>query len=167
MIRLAITGIILASLGCATQPSTDPDRVPDPLEVSLKMWTKDGRATYMTVDRNGELSFAGGRSALSGVAQRAGLLTDEQRRAVWATVRRYGLLDAEGDWFREGETVTYELQLRAGAQSRSIRAADDAVPGIGKLNDQLFGYQAQMRYGQVIRPIELEIERRANDGRLR
>lgn len=154
------SGLVLLLLcGCATDRSLTADALPEPFSLSLRMWSTDGRASYYELKPDGTLRFAGGQAAWAKNATDVGVLTDPQRMAVWRLVHRYELLDAEGSWFDQGEHVTYMLDLRAGAARRSIQAADDRVPGLEAINDLLFEYQSQMRYGQVIRPIELEIER--------
>lgn len=151
--------LIVVLIGCGTDRQLTADAVPEPFEISLRMWTTDGRAAYYEVKPNGMLRFSGGKTAWGRTALDVGLLSDAQRLKLWQVVHRYQLLDAEGSWFAKGEQVTYEVNLRAGGTVKSFQAGDEAVPGVKTLNELLFGYQSQMRYGEVVRPIELEIEK--------
>ena len=159
------SGVIVAVMlyGCGTSKELTADAVPEPFELSLRMWTTDGRAAYYEVKRDGMLRFSGGKAAWGRTAADVGQLSDAQRLKLWRLIHRYRLLDADGSWLAKGERVTYAVNLIAGGAVKSYQAGDEAVPGTKELNDLLFGFQSQMRYGQVLRPIEMEIERKQRE----
>jgi hypothetical protein len=155
--------VLVMLCGCGTSKQLTADAVPEPFELSLRMWTTDGRAAYYEVKRDGMLRFSGGKAAWGRTAVDVGPLSEAQRLGLWQVIHRHRLLDADGSWLAKGEQVTYSVNLTAGGAVRSYQAGDEAVPGTKQLNDLLFGYQSQMRYGQVLRPIEIEIEKRKRE----
>jgi hypothetical protein len=153
--------MLLAALtGCSGSKGYDYDAttLPQRLEIELYMHNERGQAAYFELDRDGTLTFAGGKNAKRRWGDPVGTLDDEQKRALWQTIVRYDLMNARGQWFARGKQVRYECKLRAGGRVNSVNTGDDKVPGLDKLYEKLNSIRVDFQYGRVIDPIEQTIE---------
>ncbi|MHC4994775.1 MAG: hypothetical protein ACYTGQ_06925 [Planctomycetota bacterium] len=133
--------------------------MPTPFELTLQSTTVDGRHVYYEVDGDGAFRFGGGRDGVMRIANDVGVLSEQQMAAVWSLVQDGGLLSGANRGFVEPERVKYSMTVRAGKARHSFRNIDAGVPGVAPLDELLFGYQAQMRYGEVFKPIDDKIEK--------
>lgn len=138
--------LTLALTGCASAPKAASDGSPS---LALELFTRstDFRYTWFTLDPAGQLSFAGGRDAGLREGKPVKTLSPQERDELWSIIRRHDLLHAKGaGLFKEGEKITYELNLKTGEGNRELRAIDDQLPGVAELHDALFRMQASVRY---------------------
>lgn len=151
MIVLWTAAILVALTGCAGgSVPLSAQEVPEAFSLSIYKRTTDSRHTYMTLSRDGELAFGGGRAAMHRMASPIVTLTPEQRQAVWAIVVEHDLLHASGQAFAKAHDVAYEVEIRhrpGQFTGKSFRVVDDHVPqGVQQLHDLLFEIQGQVQY---------------------
>ncbi len=145
---LAVMMSMLAA-ACSSIGAGSADAPGRRMELSLAARFTDKRYTYFEIDRAGQLSFGGGSDAANRIARPVAMLTAEQFDQLDAIIETYNLLDAGSFEKQEPTAVSYRLRLRRDGQKRSIRCVDDQSPGVAALHDQLFKYQAAVRYGRV------------------
>lgn len=152
LIRFAILSafavIGLSLLGCGASRAIDAATPPEHLTLQLRMAGKDNKYTYFELDRDGQLSFGGGRMAMMRGSKPVTTLSAEQLQAVWDVIRKHKLLEAGSELFPDIEEVRWDLLIRTDSilLGRTIRSSDDTVPGIKELHDLLFEFQAEVRY---------------------
>ncbi|MHB1157640.1 MAG: hypothetical protein ACYC26_12500 [Phycisphaerales bacterium] len=166
MKSILLLACVLTFSACADGTrDLSPDTLPDPFDLTFAMRSTDGRATHYRITPDAGFHFSGGVGAYAGAATPIGKLTDAQRLQVWRWLVDHNLLRAAGPMFARPQVVQYDLQLHAGSHHNRLTVVDPA-PGspdsasLAQLNAILFGFQADIRYGQVIRPIEVELEKR-------
>lgn len=162
--QAAVVGValLLGVTGCGgvKVDQLDRDAVPAVMALEFNVDTTDGRSSLFRVDDEGVFYFGGGMTARYGATQEVARLTEDQRRAIWQLVVDRDLMAARGTFLGKPQRVRYILRLNTSAGNHDFHAIDDEVAGLDELNKLLFGYQADLRYGEVLRPIEIELEKK-------
>lgn len=151
-ISLAIALFLLGmTSGCsnARYTSLDPQVVPARFELTIGMYDTQGKHTYMVVDDQGALSFAGGKAAITREPHYVLTLTPAQRQDIWSQIITSNMLATKNQMFKSPKKVAYDVEIDPGKSfnSRTFHVTDDAVPpSVVKLHDQLFELQAAVQY---------------------
>lgn len=145
MTRVALVALVLMMMvGCASTGGGPRGVAPKDFTLEMSMRGTGNRFTWFELGKDNVLGFAGGQSAKFRDALFEMTLTADQVDAAWELIRDEGLLTARST---KGEMTDaeYRLKIRGGG-GNSIRTIDDSVPGVVKLHDLLFSYQAEERY---------------------
>lgn len=148
---LMVMFLLVMSTGCSNArfASLDPQVVPSGFELTIGMYDTKGKHTYMTLDDQGELSFAGGRAAIMRQPYPVITLTPAQRQEVWSQIVTSKMLTTKNQMFKSPKNVAYDVEVDPGKSfnSRSFHVVDEAVPpAVIKLHDYLFEIQAAEQY---------------------
>ena len=156
---LLLVGVSLSG-GCggSNTAALDPDTTPTPLVIELLVHTTDGREVLFQLDDQRVLHFGGGLNARGGCTQPAGELIEGQLAQLWRLIVDGNLLHAEGTFFGKPQRVRFGGYVRIPSGRYEIHAIDDEVPALHELSRLLFNYQAELRYGDVIEPIETRLK---------
>ncbi len=162
MKRIFVATLLLITAGCGgvKVDQLDRDTPPAMLALEFHVDTTDGRSSLFKLDDDRVFYFGGGMTARYGTAQKIDKLTDQQARAIWQLIVDHGLMTAKGTFLGKPQRVRYVLRLNTSVGNHDLHAVDDEVAGLDELNQLLFGYQADLRYGEVLRPIEIELEKK-------
>ncbi len=155
MCWLVIVLVFTGATGCASTTVVDSPSPPEYLSLQLHMATNKRQYTYFELKGDGELHYGGGRMGMLRNAEPVTTLSAKQQQAVWDVIRKHQLLNADGSFIPDYETVKWELTVRTSPHSlgRTIRTGDDQVTGIRELHDLLFKYQSAVRFR------DLEVDR--------
>ncbi len=167
---LAVLAGLLLAAGCqdgqkaagaagpvAVQDSAQADRVPVPLELTLRALGTDHRQVIYRIDGARTLHFAGGAGAISSNPKPAGKLTEEQIKSIWALVHKGRLLEPQGrsaGLFESAEKKTWNVELTAGTRQARYTTIDGRIPELEELDKLLFEAQKKFRYAQVLQEID-------------
>lgn len=140
--------------GCASSTANlSPQIVQPGFELSIAMYTTAGKHTYMTLDPDGQLSFAGGKDASLRQTKPITTLSDEQIAQVWQLVVSSDMIQTKNQLFKSPETIAFDVQIDPGQgySSKSFHVVDDAIPAsVHKLQDMLFEWQAAVNYRPML-----------------
>lgn len=143
--------------GAAAVDSAQADRVPVPLELTLRALGTDHRQVIYHLDAGRTLHFAGGAGAITSNPKPAGKLTEEQVREIWALVLKGRLLEPEGrraGLFESADKITWNVELTAGTRQARYTTLDGRIPELEELDKLLFEAQKKFRYAQVLQSID-------------
>lgn len=151
----ALIALFTLLTGCGTPKTSDfsADNVPEDFAVSVYRHLEGGKHTYLTLNPDGQLAFAGGRPAIMRQTTPVMTLTPQQRQEVWALILNNDLLGLKGQGFRAMENAAYEVEIKTGKgfNKKDFRLVDEHITqGVKDLHDKLFDLQADERY----RPME-------------
>ena len=137
---------LLMPAACSAPPTEPGSDAPPPLFIKLFRTTRDRQYTLFEVSKQGELSFGGGRDAMSRVAKPVGPLTVEERQRLWDMMTRYDLTSLPNRTFAKYERVAYEVKIKADGMGCSYRAIDDEAADLEHLHEALFGMYTERTY---------------------
>lgn len=157
---MLVTTLALSGCGGANTAALDPDTPPTPLEIELLVHTTDRREALFVLDDERVLRFAGGLSARGGRTTPAGQLTQGQIDQLWRVIVDGQLLSAKGTFFGKPQKVRFGGYVRIPSGRYDLHAIDEQVPALHELSRLLFSYQADLRYGEVIDPIDTRLKDR-------
>lgn len=145
---IGLAGLVVVCLACPACTTTDrPLGDNERFSLTLRSASTDRRYTYFDLTELGELSFGGGQAAVWREAEPVMNLTAEQRQHIARILNEHDLFNMKSPKRIDDVKTQYELRLqREGLVRRTIRSADDQLPGVRVLHDYLFALQAKRRY---------------------
>lgn len=144
--------VLLSFAGCnnaSKYTSLDPQTVPQKFELTISAYFTTGKHTYMTLDRDGLLSYAGGKAALFREPKPIITLTPAQRQKVWSLIVTSNMLNTKNQLFKSPKEMAYDVEIDPGKSftSKSFHITDQSIPpAVIQLHDMLFNLQADEQY---------------------
>ena len=154
MTRRAIILTLMLTMqlgGCTSQPVTRNTPMPKTLLIEIRMDSEDQKHTYLHVDRNDMLHFAGGTMAAAGMTEPMLKITREQRRKLWQIIRDHDLFQTHSNQATGDVLTTWNIMLQADRSRHRFRwvttTEHQAVhQGVQQLQTTLFQIYKDHRY---------------------
>lgn len=144
--------LLLSIAGCnnaSKYASLDSQAMPKKFELTISSYFTAGKHTYMTLDQDGLLSYAGGKAAIFRETKPIITLTHAQRQKVWSLIVDSKMLNTKNQLFKSPKEVAYDVEIDLGKSfsSKSFHVTDQSIPpAVVQLHDMLFNLQADEQY---------------------
>jgi hypothetical protein len=141
LIALLLLSPLAALPGCDTseQQAALPKetRTVPYFSLELRMKDKSGKATLYKIDRNGFMTFGGGRDAVLEQTNSVGFLTNAQLQQVLDLVTRDKLVETKDRPLRTSDTVTWKFVYKGPQGNVDVTSLDNEQPGLKNLHNLL------------------------------